>query len=257
MLRDWREQRRLSQLALSAATGVSTRHLSCVETGRATPSRELVLHLAEELDVPLRDRNHLLLAAGYAPTYRERQLSDPELRPATDVLAAVVQRSDPNPTVVVDRYWNLVMANAAAFWMCGSVVPELLEPPINVARLSVHPHGLAPHVRNFEEYATHLMARIRRDAAVTRDATLGRLVDEMEELCATHSLRSAVPRRANVGAPFAISLQIQVDGFELALFTTIATFGTPTDITLAELSIETFYPADDDTAAVLATRPWA
>ncbi len=253
LLRDWREQRRLSQLALSSATGVSTRHLSCVETGRAAPSRELVLHLAAELDVPLRERNRLLLAAGYAPVFQERALDDAAMRPVAEVLATVVDRSDPNPTVIIDRHWNLVLANEAALWLCTGIAPELLAPPANVARLSLAPDGLAPRIRNLDEYSAHLLHRIRHTAALARDIELTALAEELEDSAPGHF--EDAPAMSDRPS-FALPLQIDVDHHRLTLFSTIATFGTAIDITLAELSIETFYPADDHTAAVLGQRPW-
>lgn len=252
-LRQWREARRLSQLALSSTAGVSTRHLSYVETGRSTPSRDLVLHLAETLDVPLRDRNRLLLAAGYAPVYPERPLDHEALRPAADVLAVVIERSDPHPTVVVDRHWNLLIANDAAFWLCDGVAPALFDPPANVARLSLHPDGLAPRIRNFDEYASHLLARLRRTAELTGDTQLGALVDELETLSPVQSL----PKRHTPGPlTVALPLEIDVEGHSLSLFSIIARFGTAIDVTLDELSIETFYPADDATTDLLNQRPW-
>lgn len=266
-LRKWRELRRLSQLALSSATGVSTRHLSCVETGRSAPSRELVLHLARELDVPLREQNQLLLVAGFAPVFAQRPLDDPSMAPVLSVLDSVVERSDPNPVVVVDSRWDLVRANTAALWMCSGVAPELLEPPANVARLSLHPDGLAPHVRNFDEYSSHLIDRLARTAAVTNDRALTELVVELVELVelAAHGrprswrdeAPAAPPFPPPFPPPFALPLVIEVDDTELRLFSTIATFGSAIDVTLSELSIETFYPADDATAEVLSTRPWA
>lgn len=250
MLREWREARRLSQLALSSAAGVSTRHLSCVETGRSRPSPELVLHLAEYLEVPLRARNQLLLAAGYAPVFRERPLDDPEMAPVALVLDSVLERSEPNPTVIVDRSWNLLRANAPALWLCTGVDPVLLEPPANVVRLSVHDDGLRPRISNFDEYAGHLAGRVRTAAVASRELGLAALADEVEELVGGASGPAA-------GAPaFAIPMCIEVDGRALALFSTIATFGTAVDVGLSELSIETFYPADDATAELLASHPW-
>lgn len=212
----------------------------------------MVLHLARELEVPLREQNQLLLAAGYAPVFGHRPLDDPSMAPVLSVLDSVVHRSDPNPTVVVDGRWDLVHANAPALWLCSGVAPELLEPPANVARLSLHPDGLAPRVRNFDDYSSHLIDRLARTAAVTNDGTLAALVDELVELAG----RRAPHRRDAVSLPFALPLVIEVDGTELRLFSTIATFGSAIDVTLSELSIETFYPADDATAEVLSTRPW-
>lgn len=193
VLRGWREARRLSQLALSSTAGVSTRHLSCVETGRSTPSRDLVLHLAEALDVPLRDRNRLLLAAGYAPVYPERALDHEAMQPVADVLAVVIERSDPHPTVIVDRHWNLLIANDAALWLCGGIAPVLFDPPTNVARLSLHPDGLAPRIRNFDEYASHLLARLRRTADLTCDTDLGHWSTISRRCCPCSPSRLVAP----------------------------------------------------------------
>jgi transcriptional regulator with XRE-family HTH domain len=250
LLREWRQARRLSQLALASTAGVSTRHLSFVETGRSRPSPELVLHLAAELDIPLRARNQLLLAAGYAPAFRVRPLDDPTMAPVAMVLDAVLERSEPNPTVIVDGQWNLLRANAPALWLCTGVDPALLAPPANVARLSVDPAGLRPRIRNFAEYAGHLAERVRSAAAASRDPELtalardlaGFVTDERNDLTADPA--------------FALTMHIEVDGHELALFSTIATFGTAFEVGLSELSIETFYPADDLSAEVLEAQPW-
>lgn len=249
-LREWREARRLSQLALACQAGVSTRHLSYVETGRARPSPELLLRLASELDIPFRARNQLLLAAGYAPVFRERPLDHPDMAPVSAVLDSVLERSDPNPTVIVDRAWNLLRANAPALWLCTGVDPELLSPPANVVRLSVDPAGLRPRIANFEEYAHHLAQRVRAAAVIGRDPDTEALATEVEDLA------GGAAHRTSAEPAFAITMRIEVEGHELALFSTIATFGTAVDVGLSELLIETFYPADDATAAVLAARPW-
>jgi transcriptional regulator with XRE-family HTH domain len=240
----------MSQLALASAAEVSTRHLSYVETGRSRPSAELLLHLAETLDVPLRARNQLLLAAGHAPRYQQLALDDPDMSPVSDVLATILARSDPNPTVVIDQQWNLVAANAAALWLCQGVDPVLLEPPANVALLSLDPAGLAPSILNFDEYAGHLLARVRRAASSARSPELSALAAELEAVVPPHIQRH---ERTTV---FALPMEVRVAGRELRLFSTVATFGTAVEITLAELAIETFYPVDDATAAVLESRPW-
>lgn len=242
----------MSQLALASAADVSTRHLSYVETGRSRPSAELLIHLAETLDVPLRARNELLMAAGHAPRYQQLALDDAAMRPVADVLDAILDRSDPNPTVVIDQQWNLVAANAPALWLCQDVDPVLLEPPANVARLSLDPAGLAPHIGNFDEYAAHLLARVRAAASVARSP-------ELDALAADLATLAPPPRRpAEPAAPaFALPMEMTTGGHRLRLFSTIATFGTAVEITLAELAIETFYPADDATAEVLHSRPWA
>ena len=180
LLRDWRQRRRLSQLDLSNEAAVSARHLSFVETGRSKPSRELVLHLAEHLDVPLRERNSLLMAAGYAPVYRERSLDDAEMDPVRGALDMILAGHEPYPAVIVDRLWNLVTANAAALSLFATgVAPHLLEPPVNVVRLGVHPDGLAPRTRNLAEFSEHLLVRLQRQLAVSPDAELQALYDEV------------------------------------------------------------------------------
>ena len=251
LLREWRHARRLSQLELANVAEVSTRHLSCVETGRARPSAELVLHLASHLDVPLRSRNQLLLAAGYAPAFPERGLDDAAMAPLAAMLDTVVERSAPNPVVVVDRCWNLVRANAPALWLCSGIDDALLEPPINLVRISIDPAGLKPRIVNFDEYARHLEERVRASASATRDPQLLAMAEDLRGLC------GGIARPDTDGPPFAVPLEIDVAGRRLSLFSTIATFGAPTDVGTSELSIETFYPADDATASTLATAPWA
>jgi transcriptional regulator with XRE-family HTH domain len=246
LLRDWRRRRRLSQLDLALEAGVSARHLSFLETGRSQPSREMVLHLAEELDVPLRDRNQLLLAAGFAPAYEERRIDAPEMAPVREALDRVLTGHEPYPAVVVDRWWNLVAGNRSIALFTGMVAPELLEPPANALRIALHPDGTAPRIANLGEWRAHLLERLHRQAAVTADPRLERLYEEL----------SGYPAPP-VDEPFeideiAVPLRIRADdGQELAFFSTIATFGTAVDITLAELSIEAFFPADPITAGAL------
>src|SRR4051794_11198549 len=179
LLRDWRRRRRLSQLDLALDAGVSTRHLSFVETGRSRPSPEMVVHLAEQLDVPLRDRNRLLLAAGYAPAYRERTLDQPELGPIREAVDRVLAAHEPYPAVVVDRGWNLVASNASVAMLLDGVPPELLEPPANVLRISLHPEGVAPRIVNLGEWRAHLLERLAREVALTGDPDLVALHDEL------------------------------------------------------------------------------
>jgi transcriptional regulator with XRE-family HTH domain len=248
LLRDWRQRRRLSQMDLSNEAAVSARHLSFVETGRARPSRELVLHLAEHLDVPLRERNALLMAAGYAPVYRERSLDDDEMDPVRGALDMILAGHEPYPAVIVDRCWNLVSANAAALSLFAvDVAPHLLEPPVNVVRLGVHPDGLAPRTRNLDELSEHLVLRLQRQLAVAPDAELQALYDEVVTYPGVH------PESPVVTDPTTLLFVPMVfeapDGTVLSLFSTLATFGTALDITLAELSIESFFPADATTEA--------
>src|SRR3954467_14336038 len=179
LLRDWRRRRRLSQLDLALEAGVSARHLSFVETGRSRPSAQMVLHLADQLEVPLRDRNGLLLAAGYAPEYGQRALDDPEMAPVRRALDLVLAGHDPYPAVVVDRAWNMVAANSAIGVLTAGVAPELLEPPVNVLRVSLHPDGMAPRIANLGEWRAHLLERLGRQVALTGDGGLSALYDEL------------------------------------------------------------------------------
>jgi transcriptional regulator with XRE-family HTH domain len=248
LLRDWRHRRRLSQLDLSNEAEVSARHLSFVETGRSKPSRELVLHLAEHLDVPLRERNSLLMAAGYAPVYRERSLDDEEMDPVRGALDMILAGHEPYPAVIVDRLWNLVTANTAALTLfTAGVSPALLEPPVNVIRLGVHPEGLAPRTRNLAEFSEHLLIRLQRQLAVSPDAELQALYDEVLTYPGVSHESPVVTDPTTL--LFVPLLFEGPGGQELSLFSTLATFGTALDITLAELSIESFFPADAATEA--------
>src|SRR3954471_10990745 len=180
LLRDWRRRRRLSQLDLALDAGVSTRHLSFIETGRARPSREMVVHLAEQLDVPLRERNGLLTAAGFAPLYRETPLSAPEMEQARSAIDLILQRH-PYPAVAVDRRWDVVNANDAAFALVEGVDPALLGPPLNVYRITLHPNGLRSRIVNFDEYADHMIARLQQQVAASADPQLIELQEEMRD----------------------------------------------------------------------------
>ncbi len=250
LLRSWRRRRRLSQLDVANEAAVSARHLSFVETGRSQPSRELLLHLADHLDVPLRERNALLLAAGYAPAYSERSLDDEEMDPVRDALDHVIGGHEPYPAAIVDRRWNIVIANGSALSLFTTgVAGHLLEPPINVYRLGLHPEGLAPRVRNLGEYSHHLMTRLQRDAAVSGDPVLGALLDEVRGYPGV-----SVPNVIEADPARMLFLPMEfttVDGRELSFFSTLATFGTALDVTVAELSIEAFFPANRATRAAL------
>jgi transcriptional regulator with XRE-family HTH domain len=250
MLREWREQRRLSQLELSSRAEISTRHLSFVETGRSAPSRAMVLHLTEQLDVPLRERNRLLLAAGFAPVYGETSLDAPRMAAIRGAVGQVLTAHEPYPAIVVDRWWDLVDSNASARLLMESVAPELLEPPINVLRASLHPDGMAPRIANLGEWRAHLLAQLRSQITVTTDPRLTELYAEL----------SGYPGGDEPGPSDAsgviVPLRLRHESGELAFFSTVATFGTPLDVTVAELAIESFFPADEHTAGVLrANRP--
>jgi transcriptional regulator with XRE-family HTH domain len=222
--------------------------VSFLETGRARPSREMVLHLAEHLEVPLRDRNGLLLAAGFAPVYAERELETPEMEPVRQALERFLRAHEPFPAVVVDRHYNLVSANDAVSLLTAGVAPALLEPPANALRVTLHPDGMAPRIANLEQWSAHLLHRLRRQASVTGDPELERLHDELAGYPGV-----ATEVRPDDGADIVLPLLMRdTDGdSELSFFSTISTFGTAVDITLAELAIEAFYPANARTAARL------
>ncbi|MFC5187575.1 helix-turn-helix domain-containing protein [Actinomadura harenae] len=251
-LRAWRQRRRLSQLELASEADVSTRHLSFVETGRSAPSRDMVLRLAEHLDVPLRDRNLLLVAAGYAPMYAETPMEEPRMDAVRGALRQVLDGHQPYPAVVVDRFWNLVDANAAASIFTEFAPPHLMEPPVNVLRLSMHPDGIAKNIINLGEWRAHMVDRVRRHVALTADPALERLYKELRDFPGSDPLEEAALPSA--GHEVFVPLRIRVDDVELSFFSTIATFGTPVDITVAELAIESFYPADVTTSEFLRAR---
>jgi transcriptional regulator with XRE-family HTH domain len=241
----------LSQLDLALEADVSTRHLSFVETGRSQPSREMVLHLAEQLDVPLRERNGLLLAAGYAPVYAETALDAPDAPNMAAVRAAVRQvlaGHEPYPAVVVDRNWTIVDANAGIALLTEGVAPELLTPPANALRVSLHPRGMAPRIANLGEWRAHLLGRLRRQVARTADPVLAALYDELRAYpCDQPAPAVEAPGSGDIVVP----LRLRHGERALSFFSTVATFGTPLDITVAELAIESFFPADAATAALL------
>ena len=251
LLRHWRNQRRLSQLEVASEAAVSARHLSFVETGRSKPSRELVLHLAEHLEVPLRDRNALLLAAGYAPSYRETPLDSEAMTPVRDAVALLLAGHEPFPAIVIDRLWNLVSANGPAVGiMSESVDPALLAPPANAMRVTLHPDGLAPRIANFTQYSGNLIDRLRREAGAYAD---GRLDELIEELCGYPGVAGS-PSPGATAAELFVPLVLRTGEGQLTFFSTLTTFGTARDITVEELAIESFFPADAATAAVLRDR---
>ena len=248
LLRQWREHRRLSQLDLAIQAEISARHLSFVETGRSVPSRDMVLHLADELDLPLRERNRLLLAAGYAPVYGEATLDSPQMSAVRAALRQVLTAHEPYPAVVVDRRWNLVDANATVALFTEGLPAHLLGPPANILRVTLHPDGVAPRLSNLGEVRAHLLHRLRRQVALTGDTGLAELYEELRGYpCDQPGPDIELPGPGDVVLP----LRIRYGDGELAFFSTVATFGTPVDVTVAELVIESFFPADAQTAAVL------
>jgi transcriptional regulator with XRE-family HTH domain len=257
MLRDWREDRRRSQLDLALDVGVSTRHLSFVETGKAKPSPELVLALAEHLEVPLRERNSMLLAAGYAPRYPQTPLDGSAMASVRDAVAGLVRAHDPYPAVVVDRVWNVVMANQGAQRLLVGVAAHLLQPPLNSYRVTLHPDGMSSRIENFAEWAHHLLGTLERQVAATRDARLRDLLADVlaypnvAELDPSWRTRSATP---TVVVPLRLRTGDDDDTAVQSWFSTNTSFGTPVDITLDELHVELFHPADEATAAMVGGR---
>lgn len=251
LLREWRESRRLSQLEFSLEARVSSRHLSFIETGRSHPSREMILHLAEHLDVPLRERNYLLLAAGYAPVYAETPMDAPQMAAVRAAVRQILAGHDPYPALVVDRYWNLVDANASLAIFTEGAAQDVLAPVANCMRIALHPQGLAQRVINLGEWRAHLLGRLRRQIARTGDPALAALYEELVVYpCDQPEPEVELPGPGEICAP----LRIRYGSQELAFFSTVATFGTALDITAAELSIESFYPANAETADVLRSR---
>lgn len=248
LLREWRTRLRLSQLDLAVQADISTRHLSFVETGRSRPTSEMILRLAGELEVPLRERNRLLLAGGYAPAYPENQLNAPQMHAVCTALRQLLAAHQPYPAVVIDRGWNLVDANASVTIFTQGAAVELLAPPLNVLRLSLHPDGMAPRIANLGEWRGHLLGRLRRQATLTADRALIELYEELRGYpCEQSEPEIELPGPGDVLVP----LHYRHDGQELTFFSTTAVFGTPLDIALAELAIESFYPADPTTDAAL------
>ncbi|MFC4007885.1 helix-turn-helix domain-containing protein [Nonomuraea purpurea] len=245
LLREWRNRRRLTQLDLAIQANVSTRHISFVETGRTTPSRPMLLHLAQHLDVPLRERNKLLVAAGYAPVYARRPLEDPELATAYDAVQRVLREHEPFPAVAVDHRWNVLLANSALGIFLDGVDPALLEPPVNMMRLGMDPRGFAPRLRNLGQVRAYLLPRLARQAARTGDPELSSLYEELRSYGAGDDPPTAGP------ADIAMPIRLCHDGAELSFFSTITTFGAAFDITLEEIAVESLFPADAETTAYL------
>jgi transcriptional regulator with XRE-family HTH domain len=254
LLREWRTRRRRTQLEVALDAGISARHLSFVETGRSAPSAEMVLLLAEQLEVPFRERNHLLLAAGYAPAFPERALEDPELAPVRDALDQILKGHEPYPALVVDRGWNLVAANATMAVLSEWVDPALLEPPVNVMRVGLHPRGLARSTVNLGEVRAYFVGRLRRQVAITGDPKLAELLDEVEGYPAPE--QEPGPASEAVGQILTPLMRLRApDGRRLSFFATVATFGIAAEVTTSELSIEMAFPADAATAEALRNLP--
>jgi transcriptional regulator with XRE-family HTH domain len=252
LLRQWRLRRHLSQLGLACEAEISSRHLSFVETGRSLPSREMLLHLSGVLDIPLRDRNLLLLAGGYAPVFKETPLEDSSLQLARQAVELVLAGHEPYPALAFDRHWTLVTENKAHMRLLRGVDAELLRPPVNVLRLALHPAGLAPRIVNLAEYRGYVFKRLRRDIAVTDDPLAARLLDEFggyPEANGHGPTEAAATDSKYTG--MVVRIQLIVDGASLSLFSASTVFGTPVDITLSELAIESYFPANQQTADTL------
>jgi transcriptional regulator with XRE-family HTH domain len=247
LLREWRHRRNLSQFDLASRSAVSGRHLSFIETGRARPSREMILHLAQRLEIPLRERNRLLVAAGFAPVFAQRPLDDEAMALARSAVERFLAAHEPYPAVALDRAWNIVAANSAVAWLTDDVAPELLASPINALRATLHPDGMAPRIVNFAEWSGHLLERLRGQIELTADAESQALYDELADY---PNVRTEPPA-GDASHRVLLPLQLRLGAHTLSFFSTVTTFGTPLEVTLEELTIEAFYPADETTAAAL------
>jgi transcriptional regulator with XRE-family HTH domain len=261
LLRRWRLQRGMSQLALALDAEVSTRHLSWLESGKSQPSRAMVLRLARRLDLPLRERNVLLAAAGYAPLYAERALGHPALAPARQALQQLLDAHEPWPALAVDRHWQLLAHNRMLAPLLQGVAPALLAPPLNVLRLSLHPQGLAPAIVNLPAWRAHVLARLQRQCAASGDGVLAALLAELRSLAAEDAAKDADENAAEdategTAEPEAalqavVPLSLQTAAGRLDFITTVTVFGAPHEVTLAEIAVETLLPANADTVARL------
>lgn len=251
LLREWRQRRRMSQLELACEADISARHLSFLETGRSQPSRDMLLHLAEQLEVPLRERNILLNAAGFAPVFPERSLDDPALHAARKAVDLILAGHEPYPALAIDRHWNLITSNNAVPPLLAGVDASLLQAPVNVLRLSLHPGGLAPRIANLHEWRAHLLARLKRQIEVTADPVLIALQQELAGYRTPDGTDGHMLRADADGPAVAVPFQLITDTGILSFISTTTVFGTPVDITLSELALETFFPSDAVTAQAL------
>ncbi len=248
LLRTWRERRRLTQMQLALNTDISTRHLSFVETGRSRPTPEMIDRLADSLEVPLRERNALLLAAGHAPKYTQRDLRSPELQAVANAFRILLDAHLPHPALVLDRWWDVVDRNSATDLLLAGCAPELLEPPVNAVRLSLHPEGLAPRIRNLGQWRSFLLGQVRHRFERTADDRLGELLAEID----AYPSEPAAPASAG---DVVVPLRLLVEGEELSFFSIAASVVSAVDATVEDLHLEAFYPADAATAAVLGRSP--
>ena len=250
LIRWWRERRNLTQLELSGLSEVSTRHLSYVETGRARPSSRLILQLCEHLGVPLRRRNDILLAAGFAPAYAEHRLADAPLAAVNSALTLILAAHEPLPALAVDGHWEMIAATSSIGALTAECSPTLLEPPVNVLRLSLHPDGMAPNIVNLSQWRAHLFSRLESQVLASSDPVLADLLTELRGYPGGEDHDGV-----NSASQVLIPLRYRMGDTELSLLSTTTVFGTPTEITVSELAIEAFYPADAATAAALESDP--
>ena len=251
LLREWRRRRRMSQFDLALEAGVSARHLSFVETGRSRPSAEMVVHLADQLEVPLRERNQLLLAAGYAPAYGQRGLDEPEMEPVRETLERLLAAHEPNPALVIDRHWGMLAANHGVAALTALVADHLLEPPVNVLRASLHPEGMAPHIANLPEWRAHLLDRLGREAVASGDPALAAL---HEELAGYPGGEGPAPSHDLVAGAIAVPLRLRHPEGELAFLSTVTTFGTAVDVTVPSCGSSRSSPPTSAPRSSSATR---
>lgn len=252
LLREWRTRRRLSQLNLAYDSEISPKHLSFLETGRAQPSRDMVLRLAERLDIPLRERNTLMTAAGFSMAFPERRLDDETLAAARRAIDLILNKLEPNPTFAVDRHWTLVAANKAADIFTADVDPSLLVPPVNMLRLCLHPKGFTPKVVNYSEWRKNVLDYLNRQVENTADAFLMELLQELKSYPKPELSETDLPAKEIDYSGFAIPLRLMTKEGELSFISTVTVFGTPIDVTLSELAIESFFPVDEKTAKILS-----
>jgi transcriptional regulator with XRE-family HTH domain len=249
LLREWRCWRRMSQLALARDADISIKHLRFLETGRSRPSREMLLHLAACLDMPLRDRNKLLGAAGFAPMFQERSFDEPALRQVRRNVELVLTAHDPNPALAMDHHWTMLAANRAVAHLVAGAEPMLLRPPVNMLRLLLHPAGLGCRVVNLAQWRAHVIARLRRQIDVSGDAVLMDLLEELFDYPGPRGTHS--PNPTDESASIAIPFRLATINGVLSFFSTTTLFGAPVDITVSELTIEAFLPADAGTAEIM------
>jgi transcriptional regulator with XRE-family HTH domain len=251
LLKTWRTTRRYSQLELANRAEISQRHLSFMESGRSIPSREMLLRIARHLDVPRRERNRLLVAAGFAPVYRERRFDDPELLPVRTTVQRLLTAYEPFPALAVDRHWTMVLANRSASLLLGGISPRLTTPPVNVLRASLHPEGLAPHIVNLPQWREHVLSRLASQIEASADPVLHALFDELSGYPADTDNETEAPKAEDDLATLAVPLVLDHGGRTLRFLSTTTVFGTPVDVTLSELAIESFLPADQATSRAL------